>query len=77
MAIQIQRTETGYSIDIPATVDVLKIQALIDDLEFFDILSRSKATDADIAALSKQAKANWSPSMKKRLAELDEFKDLF
>jgi hypothetical protein len=76
MTVDLERTQTEFLIKVPLTVDLSLIQSLIDDLQFYEIKSRSKATDEDIQKLSKQVKSNWSPEVKARLKELDEFKDL-
>ncbi|MGB3546604.1 MAG: hypothetical protein WBA17_06495 [Saprospiraceae bacterium] len=77
MAIQIQQTDEGYLIGVPSSIGLSRIQSLIDRLEFFEALANSQASEEDVRQLSKLVKSNWSPVMKKRLAELDEFEDLF
>ena len=77
MAVVVERIDNEILVRIPSTMDVEFIQSLIDKMKFFEIVSRSKATDDDIDQLSKVTKKNWPPDVKSKLAELDEFKDLF
>ncbi|MEM6769587.1 MAG: hypothetical protein AAF597_03290, partial [Bacteroidota bacterium] len=77
MAVTIERVNDEILVRIPSTIDIEVVQSLIDRMKFFEILSRSKATDEDIERLTSKTKRNWSPDIKRRLSELDEFKDLF
>lgn len=76
MTVNIKRTGNEYIIKLPLNIDVATVQKLVDDLYFYEIKSRSKATEEDIAKLSKSVKRNWSSDIKERLKNMDEFKDL-
>ncbi|MEZ4987735.1 MAG: hypothetical protein R2795_22350 [Saprospiraceae bacterium] len=77
MPVIVERIDNEILVRIPSTMDIEFIQSVIDRMKFFEILSRSKATDEDIDRLSKLTKKNWSPDIKNRLSQMDEFKDLF
>lgn len=76
MTVNIERTGDEYIIKLPTNIDLPTVQKLIDDLYFYEIKSRSKATEEDIAELAKSVKENWSPAIKARLKNMEEFKDL-
>lgn len=77
MAVTVERLDNEILVRIPSTMDIEFVQSLIDRMKFFEIVSRSKATDADIDRLAKMTKKNWASEMKDRLSKMDEFKDLF
>ena len=77
MSVVVERTDNEILVRIPSTLDIELIQSFVDRMNFFEITSRSKATDEDIEYLTKLTKKNWSADAKAKLAELEEFKDLF
>lgn len=77
MAVTIERTESEFIIKLPLSIDPVDIQNALEYFQFIDVVSRSEATQKDIDELSKEVKAGWSKEMKDRLAQMDEFKDLF
>ncbi|PHI18023.1 hypothetical protein CEQ90_20110 [Lewinellaceae bacterium SD302] len=77
MSVIVEQVDNEILVRIPSTMDIEFIQSVIDRMKFFEILSRSQATDEDVDRLSKLTKKNWSPEVKARLSQMDEFKDLF
>lgn len=77
MSVIVERKDSEIIVRLPDTLGVEFVQALIDRMRFFEVLSRSKATDTDIEELSNMTKRGWSSDAKARLSEMEEFKDLF
>jgi len=77
MSVKVERIDNEILVRIPSSMDIEVIQSLIDKISFFEILSRSKASDEEISDLAKMTKKNWSPKIKNKLSSMDEFKDLF
>lgn len=77
MPVKIQRTSDSIVLTLPAEMNIYNIQRLIDKFNALEILSRSKATEEQVNELVAASKGNWSSVMKVKLAQTDEFKDLF
>jgi len=77
MAVTIERTDNEFIIKLPLCIDPIEIQHALEYFQFMDVVSRSQATQEDIAELSKEVKAGWFEDAKKKLRQLDEFKDIF
>ena len=76
MAVSIERTDNEFIIRLPLDVDPADIQKVLEYFHFLDVVSRSKASEEDIAELSNLTKEGWSQEVKDKLAEMDEFKDI-
>lgn len=77
MAVKIQRTSDSIILTLPSSMEVFDIQSIINRFKVLEILSRSKATNDQLDELVRDSKSNWSPQVKDRLSQMDEFKDLF
>lgn len=77
MAVTIERTDKNFIIKLPLSIDPVEINNVLQQFKFIDMVSRSEATQKDIAELSKEVKSGWSEEAKDKLKQMDEFKDLF
>ncbi|WP_421894532.1 hypothetical protein [Marinoscillum sp.] len=57
--MDIQRTEDGFISKLPANVDTLGLQRMIDYLKYKEATADSKAGQENIDKLAKEPKANW------------------
>jgi len=55
----IERTEKEIIIRLPANVDVLELQQLIDYLTYKDATASSQATQEDVDQLADEVKNGW------------------
>jgi len=60
MAVTIERTDENFIIKLPLTIDPVEINKVLQQFNFIDMVSRSKATQEDIDELSKEVKSGWS-----------------
>jgi len=65
----IERTSKEVIIRLPANVDTTGLQRLVDYLTYKEAISKSKAKQSDVDALSKDAKAGWWAKNKNRLTK--------
>ena len=65
--MQIERTSDEILIRLPADVDIVGLQRILDYLSFREIASKSKATQEQIDELAKESKASWWTKNKSRL----------
>ena len=63
----IERTNNEVIIRLPSYVDTEGLQRLIDYLSYKELLSKSKATQADVDKLAKEVKKGWWKKNRKRL----------
>ena len=76
MSISIERTDQNIKIVLPVDTDPIDLQNALSYLKYTEIVQSSKATEEDVAALSKSVKSAMSKDIIQQLRELDEFKDL-
>lgn len=57
--MQIERTKDEILIRLPSDTDLVGLQRLLDYVEFREIASKSKASQKEIDALSKDSKNTW------------------
>ncbi len=67
--MQIERTNDEILIRLPADVDIVGLQRILDYLNFREIASKSKATQNQIDALAKTSKVSWWTKNKSRLIQ--------
>ena len=77
MGVKIERTSEAIVLTLPPSMDMYNLQELVDRLDALAVLAKSKATRTHLDELVREAKPNWSPDIKKRLGDLEEFKGLF
>ena len=59
MKISVQRTTEAVTLILPPTVNYDDIQYLLDYFNFQQIVAKSKATQEQIDALTKEVKKGW------------------
>lgn len=64
--MQIERTSDEILIRLPADVDIVGLQRILDYLNFREIASKSKATQEQIDELAKDSKSSWWAKNKNR-----------
>ena len=65
----IERTSKEVIIRLPANVDTNGLQRLVDYLTYKEATAKSKAKQADVDSLSKDAKAGWWAKNRSRLTK--------
>jgi len=65
--MQIERTSEEILIRLPADVDIVGLQRILDYLNFRQIASKSKATQGQIDELAKESKSSWWTRNKSRV----------
>jgi len=63
----IERTNKEVIIRLPASVDTVELQRLVDYLTYKEATANSKATQAQVDKLSKEVKKDWWKSNRSRL----------
>ena len=63
----IERTNKEVIIRLPASVDTVELQRLVDYLTYREATANSKATQAQVDKLSKEVKKDWWKSNRSRL----------
>ena len=63
----IERTNTEVIIRLPASVDTMGLQRLLDYLTYKEATANSKATQSQVDKLSRQIKKGWWKQNRKRL----------
>ena len=76
MSISIERTDQNIKIVLPVDTDPIDLQNALSYLKYTEIVQNSKATEEDVAALSKSVKSAMSKDIIQQLRKVDEFKDL-
>lgn len=64
--MEIERTDKEILLKLPANVDTIGLQKLIDYLKYKVATAESDAKQAEIDALAKTSKANWWKENKHR-----------
>ena len=77
MGIKIERTSEAILLTLPPSLDLFNLQLLVDQLETLSALATSTATETHLDELVREAKPNWSPTVRSRLASMKEFQGLF
>lgn len=57
--MDIQRTDSEILLRLPANIDTLGLQRLIDYLKYKEATAESETDQAEIDKLAKESKANW------------------
>lgn len=57
--MQIERTDKEIVIRVPAGTDLPGLQQILDYIKFRNVASKSKATQTQLDALSKESKSTW------------------
>lgn len=65
----IERTSKEIIIRLPASVDAIGLQRLVDYLTYKEATAGSQATQADVANLAKEMKKGWWKANKGHLAK--------
>ncbi len=64
--MDIQRTDSEILLRLPANVDTLGLQRMIDYLKYKEATAESRADQTEIDKLAKESKANWWKENKRR-----------
>tara|TARA_Y100001949_G_C15875772_1_gene281542 strand:+ start:476 stop:679 length:204 start_codon:yes stop_codon:yes gene_type:complete len=67
--MDIQRTDSEILFKLPANVDTLGLQRMIDYLRYKEATAESTADQAQIDKLAKESKANWWKENKHRFVK--------
>ncbi|MEQ8713222.1 MAG: hypothetical protein RIC80_09395 [Cyclobacteriaceae bacterium] len=54
----VERTDNEIVIRVSADIDITQVQELLENLEFMETISKSKATEDEIEKLAREAKAS-------------------
>ncbi len=67
--MDIQRTDSEILFRLPANIDTLGLQRMIDYLKYKEATAESKADQEKIDQLAKESKANWWKENKHRFIQ--------
>lgn len=67
--MDIQRTDSEILLRLPANIDTLVLQRMIDYLKYKEATAESRADQAEIDKLAKESKANWWKENKHRFVK--------
>lgn len=67
--MDIQRTDGEILFRLPANIDTLGLQRMIDYLKYKEATAESRADQAEIDKLAKESKANWWKENKHRFVK--------
>jgi len=67
--MDIQRTDSEILFRLPANIDTLGLQRMIDYLKYKEATAESRADQAEIDKLAKESKANWWKANKHRFVK--------
>ncbi|MEQ8474013.1 MAG: hypothetical protein RIC35_22645 [Marinoscillum sp.] len=67
--MDIQRTDSEILFRLPANIDTLGLQRMIDYLKYKEATAESRADQAEIDKLAKESKANWWKENKHRFVK--------
>ncbi|WP_111671642.1 hypothetical protein [Algoriphagus litoralis] len=57
--MQVERTDKEIVIRVPLGTDLQGLQQILDYVKFHNVASKSKATQTQLDALSKESKSTW------------------
>lgn len=69
MIMDIQRTDSEILLRLPANIDTLGLQRMIDYLKYKEATAESRADQTEIDKLAKESKANWWKENKHRFVK--------
>lgn len=67
--MDIQRTDSEILFRLPANIDTLGLQRMIDYLKYKEATAESSTDQAEIDKLAKESKANWWKENKRRFVK--------
>lgn len=67
--MDIQRTDSEILLRLPANVDTLGLQRMIDYLKYKEATAENQADQAEIDKLAKESKTNWWKENKHRFVK--------
>jgi len=67
--MDIQRTDSEILFRLPANIDTLGLQRMIDYLKYKEATAESRADQTEIDKLAKESKANWWKENKHRFVK--------
>jgi len=69
LIMDIQRTDSEILFRLPANIDTLGLQRMIDYLKYKEATAESRADQTEIDKLAKESKANWWKENKHRFVK--------
>lgn len=67
--MDIQRTDSEILLRLPANIDTLGLQRMIDYLKYKEATAEGRADQTEIDKLAKESKANWWKENKHRFVK--------